>query len=578
MTAPPDSQRRQVLKRLASLKQERESWIAHWRDVSDMILPRRGRFLATDRNKGQRRNRKIIDNTGTMALRTMAAGLMSGITSPARPWFRLSAHQPRQMEDGEIKAWLADVERLMRDIFARSNAYDSLAVVYEELTAFGSAAMMVYEDYDHVISCETLTAGQYYLALGKHGTVDTLYREYSLSVAQLVDEFAPADGQGKRDWSGISPATRSLFEAGTLDAWVEVIQAIEPNRQSQSGRGQSGPGPAKAKPWRSVWLEAGASGDQVLRISGFDEFPAMCPRWTVAGGDIYGTAPAMDCLGDVEQLQAQERDKSLAIQKMVKPPLNVPSNLRKDSVVNALPNGTTFFDTSGAASPTMATPLYQVQPRLAEMQADMDAVRGRIRNAFYVDLWLMISDMDRSGITATEIDARREEKLLMLGPVLERLHHEFLNPLIDRVFNIAARADLLPPPPESLGGSDIQVVYTSMLAQAQRSVATAAIERVCGFVGNLAAANPQVLDKLDMDQAVDEFADAYGAPPRIIRSDKAVADIRQGRAQAQQQQAQAQQMAQSMQMAAQGAKTLSETDTGGQNALTDILSNVVGGA
>lgn len=555
------SEKARILRRLASLKQERESWVAHWRDISDMILPRRGRFLSSDRNRGLRRNRKIIDNTGTMALRTMASGLMSGITSPARPWFRLSPRHPSMMEDAAVKVWLSDVEKLLREIFDKSNAYDALASLYEELSAFGTAAMVVHEDFDDVISCETLTAGQYYVAPNKKGVIETLYREYSLTVEQVVDEFCPMGKEG-RDFSGISPGLRTLWETGALDKWVDVVQAIEPNPDWRPG-----PGPARHKRFRSTWIEAGGEGERTLRASGYDEFPAMCPRWTVAGADIYGHSPAMDCLGDVEQLQMQEKDKSLAIQKMVKPPLNVPSGLKAGSVVNPLPNGTTFYDQT-AGQTVMATPLYTVQPRLAEMQADMNEVRGRIRNAFYVDLWLMISSIDRSGVTATEVDARREEKLLMLGPVLERLHHELLNPLIDRVFAIAAKADLLPPVPDALAGQVLRVDYISMLAQAQRAVATGAIERVCSFVGSLAGANPAVLDKIDLDQAIDEYADATGVQPRIVVSDEKVAMIRAERARAQQAQAT---MA-TMGTLAKGAETLSRADISGPNALAAILN------
>ena len=35
----------------------------------------------------------------------------------------------------------------------------------------------------------------------------------------------------------------------------------------------------------------------------------------------------------------------------------------------------------------------------------------------------------------------------MLGPVLERLHDDLLEPLIGRVFQIMARAGQIPPPP-----------------------------------------------------------------------------------------------------------------------------------
>lgn len=399
------------LRRLAALKAERASWIDHWRDVADHVLPRRGRFLMTDRNKGDRRNSRIIDNTATVALRTLASGLMSGVTSPARPWFRLGSPDPMMMEIAAVKTYLADVERLMREVFNRSNAYNALFSVYEELGVFGTAAMIVYDDPDSTIHCEALTAGEYVVAVNARGTVDTVYREYSLSVGQVVAEFGRGP-DGSLDWSRISTAVRNLYERGEVDQWVEIVHAIEPNRDADAKRPA-----ARHKPWRSVWFEAsGADGDKLLRESGFDEFPAMCPRWNLAGADIYGRSPAMDALGDSRQLQVMEKQAAIAIQKMVSPALQGPAQAA--NFVNSLPGGYTSVD--GGPAGAGIRPIYDVQPRTMELQQSMDFVRNRIRQALYADLWLIVTEMDRTQVTATEIDARREEKLLMLGPVLER--------------------------------------------------------------------------------------------------------------------------------------------------------------
>lgn len=573
---PPDRRRSRYLQRLQALKDERSSWVTHWQQVSDMILPRRGRFLTSDRNRGGRRNRKIIDNTATMALRTLASGLMSGVTSPARPWFHLAPQMPQLIEDGEVKKWTSMVETILREIFNRSNVYNTLFSVYEELAAFGTAAMLVYENFDTVISCETLTVGQYCVAPSKSGHIETLYREQSLTVTQVVEEFVET-APNQFDWSRVSSAVRQQWENNVQDAWVDVVQVIEPNPLYKGEPLDGSPLPGPLKKFRSVWFEAGGASDGgFLRESGFDEFPAMCPRWNLAGADIYGTSPAMDALGDVEQLQVEEKEKSKAVQKMVSPPLTAPSTMRTENIINPLPDGITFYDPQMGSAPTVG-PLYQVQPRVAELQQDMEVVRGRIRESFYADLWRMISDMDRSGVTATEIDARREEKLLMLGPVLERLHHELLDPLIDRAFAIALRAGILPDPPEALSGSPLRVEYISMLAQAQRAVAIGGIERVVSFVGNLAQAVPTIMDKLDADQAVDEVSNAIGAPPQIVRSDKDVAQIRQQRAQAQQQQQQQEQQQALLQQAPGMARDLSQADTGGKNALTDLMNTISGG-
>lgn len=558
--------RNPYLQRLAALKNERQSFLDHWRDIADYVLPRRGRFLVTDRNKGDRRNDKIVDNTCTIAHRTLSSGLMSGVTSPARPWFRLGAPNPMMMEVEEVKTWLSDAGQAMREVFNRSNVYNALYSVYEELAAFGTAAILVYEDMDPdgaIITCQTLTIGEYYIAQNAAGRVDTLYREYSMTVEQLIGEFG---------LNNVSQSVRSLWFRGNYDEWVEVVHAIEPSRK------------ASGKPFREVWFEVGGGDSKFLREGGYDEFPAMCPRWHLAGSDIYGRSPTMDALGDTRQLQVQEKRLAQAIDKMVNPPLIAPQSLRS-TPINALPGGVNFVDVSQSGGQSGVRPMYDVQPRTVEMQQSMDFVRSRIRRALYEDVWLIVTEIDRSNVTATEVDARRQEKLLMLGPVLERLHHELLDPLIDRVFAIMVKksvpywqmgqdSPLLPMPPDELGDMDLRVEYISILADAQKSVSVGSIERVASFVGSLSAVFPDVRDKFDPDQAIDEYGEALGSPVRIIRSDDKVEEIRQGRAQAmekQQQMAVMQQMAQTAQTGAQAAKVLSETNTGAPSALTAML-------
>jgi hypothetical protein len=571
---PSNDKRHCYTRRLAALKMERQSFIQHWRDISDSLIPRKGRFLISDRNKGDKRNGSIIDNTGTLALRTLASGLMSGVTSPARPWFRLATPDPRMMEIENVKLWLADCERLMRETFNRSNVYNALNSIYEEIGAFGTAAMIVYEHPKTTISCESLTIGEYHLANDAHGRVDTLYREYSLTVSQIVSSFGRKPN-GDVDWSNISAHVQNLYELGQVDQWVEVVHAIEPNVDRKNDKSD-----AKNKAWRSVWYEVGGDGTKLLRESGFDEFPAMCPRWHLTGSDIYGRSPGMDALGDVRQLQVMEKRMAQAIDKMVNPPLQSPTSMMK-SQINSLPGGVNFVDTQQQGAGIRS--LYDVQPRTMELQQSMDFVRQRINRSFYADLWMIVTEIERSNVTATEIDARKEEKLLMLGPVLERLHHELLDPLIDRTFAIMLRNKKLPEIPDELNGADLRVEYISMLAQAQRSVAVSGIERLAGFVGNLAQAKPEVLDKFDADQAVDEYAEALGTSARIVVPDDAVMKIREQRQKQQQAAQQQAAMAQMAQTAATGTQAVANlggipTQGGESNIMDSILGGITGAA
>lgn len=145
------SKRKLLLSRWGQLRNERESWMAHWKEISDYLLPRSGRFFVDDRNRGDKRHNNIYDSTGTRALRVLAAGMMAGMTSPARPWFRLTTSDPQLDESAAVKAWLADVTRLMQMVFAKSNTYRALHSMYEELGAFGTAGTIVLADFNSVI-------------------------------------------------------------------------------------------------------------------------------------------------------------------------------------------------------------------------------------------------------------------------------------------------------------------------------------------------------------------------------------------------------------------------------------------
>jgi len=550
----------EYFRRWTDIKDERSTFFGHWQELSEYILPRRGRFLTSKRNDGSKKNAKIIDSTGTMAVRTLSAGMMSGITSPARPWFRLATPESALMEQSEVKQWLFGVEKKMRDIFSRSNLYNSLQTTYEELAVFGTGAMLINEDHDDVIRCYPFTVGEYGLALSSRLSVDTFYREFQLTVAQVVEQFG---------YENCSDPVQSLYKTGQLDKWVEIMHVIEPNSARQYNMKDN-----LNMPYHSCYLEKASKNERKLSSSGYEEFPVLAPRWHVTGVDIYGRSPAMDVLGDVKALQIEQKRKAQGIDKMVNPPLQAPSSLRGQTAT-VLPGGVTYVDTMQGTQGGFR-PTYEVNPRLAELQQDIAETQRRISQGFYSDLFQMLTMSDRRQITAREIDERHEEKLLMLGPVLERLHTELLDPLIDRTFNIMVRNDLLPPPPEELGGVTLKVEYISVMAQAQKAIGTGAIERLAGFVGNMAAAKPEVLDKFDADQSVDEYAEMIGVPPRIVVPDDVVQQIREERAQMEQQQMameQANQVAQTANVGAQAAKVMSDTDTGGDN----LLNNIVGG-
>lgn len=518
----PDQDRRDYcMRRLSSLKLERESFINHYKELSEYIEPRRGRFFITDRNKGDRRNNKIINSRGTQALRTAQSGMFAGIMSPGRPWFKFEPLEAEKMRRANVKDWLYAVEQKIRTIFLEGNLYNMAPVMLGELLLFGTGAMSHVDDFNDVCRFYTHTVGSYLIGQDDRGEINTFALEKEMTVGQMVKMF------GKNN---CSKAVQDQYDKGNLDAWYPVVQLIEPNDNARYDNPRS-----EFKAFKSIWYEPGndRGRDQFLRQSGFDEFPVHVPRWAVTGEDIYGTnSPGMVALGDVKSLQIMEKRKAQAIDKLVNPPLKGPPSLRNTPIAS-LPGSVTIYD--GDASKEGLTTLYQVEPRIQEMRADIEAVEKRLNEAFFVDLFMAISAME--GIqpkNQLELSQRNEERLLMLGPPLERLQEEFLSNLILRTFKQGMRAGIFPEPPPELNGEPLGIRYISALAMAQRAVEVGAIERTAIFASQLAGVNQEVLDKFNTDEALEQYARMNGTPPSIINDDDQVNAIRKQRQQVQQ--------------------------------------------
>jgi hypothetical protein len=544
----------QLLKQVALLNNDRSSFEPHWRELSDFINPRGSRFLVTDVNRNDRRNTKTVDPTATLANRTLSSGMMSGITSPARPWFKLATPDPDMMDYGPVKLWLEAVQRRMNEVYNKSNLYQSLPLLYSSLGTYSTGAMAVLEDDEDVIRTMMFPIGSYYLANSARGSVDTCYRKFTMTVRQLVMEFG---------MSNVSTSVKGLWESGSYETWIEVIHAVYPNIDRDTGKLDS-----KNKRVKSVYFEVGGDNDKLLRESGFDEFPIMAPRWEVNGEDVYGSScPGMIALGQVKALQLEQKRKSQLIDKATNPPMIGPTSLRSQRV-SLLPGDVTYLDV--VTGQEGLKPAYQVNPNTAELLADIQDTRQMINSAYFVDLFMMLQNINTRSMPVEAVIEMKEEKLLMLGPVLERLNDECLNPLIDRTFSIMARKNLLPPPPDVLQGMPLKIEYISVMAQAQKSIGLSSLSSTVGFIGQLAQVKPEALDKLDTDQAIDAFAEMSGVSPTVIVPQEQVNQIREERAQQQKQQ---QAMAMGM-AAAQGAKTLSEAQTADPSVLTAISGAV----
>ena len=541
----------QTLKQvMAELRNDRAPFWTLWRELADYYLPKRYVWLQSDKERRVRsaKNPYILDSTGTAAARILASGMMNGITSPSRPWFKLRV-LGFDDEGGDVARWTDEVTRRMMYVMSESNFYNSMAVLYLDLVIFGTAANLIYEDDETTIRCYNPALGEYYLGQNHRLSVDTFAREYMQSVKQLASMF------GKEN---LCPASYAKCEKGGADALfqVHVTHLIQPNYKDSGV-------PSKFPVIETYWETSGPAGT-VLAKRGFNELPGIFPRWELTANDSYGTGPGMDALPDVIQLQLETKRKAQGLDKMINPPIVADVQLQHRPTA-LMPNGITYI---AGANNVGAKPLYQISAPIQDMTADIRDVQLRIRETFFNQLFNMISQLDTVR-SATEIDARREEKLVLLGSVLERFENEALDPAISRIFSIMERAGMLPEPPEEIADSEIQIQYVSILSQAQRAVAAAPTERWLGLIGNLAAVAPEALQVADMEELVRNYGLAIGVEAKNMRTREEVAEINA----AAQKKAQMDEMAATVPVLADGAKTLSETEVGGgSNALQQLLA------
>lgn len=504
------------------------SWRTQYQEISRNYLPWTGQFWAEQRNEGWKRNDDILDNSPERAVRVLSAGLTAGASSPARPWFKIASQNRTLDYRHDLQLWCDEVTHIIMRAFSQSNVYRGLQQLYTECPLYGTAAAILEPDPETGVHLRVLTAGQYRIASNPKGQVATLYREFQMSVSQLVREF----GLEK-----CSDRVKSLYREGNLEEGITVLHAIEPRTDREPGAQDN-----RNMPWRSVYWESGEQPDvvrDVLRESGFNRFPCLVPRWSVLPGDDYGSGPGMTALGDVIQLQQEQFRKSQMIDFASDPSMLLPNDM-KNQEVDLAPGGKNYTDATGA---NRAGPLWQPGQQLQPLLMDIQDVRQRIQSAWFADMFLMIAQTDKT-MTATEVAERHEEKLLMLGPALERLHNELLDPLVTMTFHYLNEAGMIPPPPDDVGGEALDVEFISMLAQTQRAVGARTIDRFLATTTAVAQAKPEILDRIDADEFVEDLAQRLGVPARILVSRKDADELRKARAEMEAEQAKAAMMQQ----------------------------------
>lgn len=559
--APPRSLREFAERQVQQMEASRATMEPWWRECAAFFSPRSPRFTSTQDNRGNRLNRHILDETAIFARRTLSSGLHWGITNPARQWKLLQSPNPDLAEHADVTDWLHTVNQRMDVVLAGSNFYDAQGIAYDDVIVYATAGYLIEEDDTDVIRCVPFAVGSYSIADDEKGRVIAWSRTFPMTVRQLVRRFGKPGNEGM-----FSKQVQTDIRDKRWEKSYPVTQLICPNEEYDGVRDTP-----DAKAFKSLYWEPGAkpadTSLQFLADEGYSEWPVILYRWRRAPDEPWGIdCPAMQVLGTNKSVQRIESKALKLIDKAVDPPLVGPSSLMNKRV-SLLPGDLTTDDDREKQLRAIHDVKMEGLVAVREAQQDM---RARIHDAFYTRLILFIANDPRAARpTAREVSEISEEKYLAFGQVLESFNRP-LSDVIDRVFAIMNRRGLIPPAPEVLQGQTLRVDYTSIMAQAQKSVGLSNLRDFAFSVAEIvkATGDPGASLKVDWEQWVDEMAQRSVIPPRVVRSDEDVAAIRTAQAR----QAEEERRVAMAEQEAAAAKDLAAAPLGTDNALTRLLS------
>lgn len=542
-----------VLERYGKLKAEKNPWLPLYQILGEYVMTRKQNFTA-DIQDGEFLTGKIFDNTAGSANHLMASSMIGALWPNSAKTFFIGAPlalRAKGLETQEVKDYYERVTQTMAEAMDHPKAglLTSLEEYMNDQGVFGISGVGAFENTDEdelevPVRYTAVDAKKIAIDEGKDGFVDTVYIEKQMTVRQLVQEYGV---------DNVSKASAEAFNNGRCEEKVVVVHAIETRVDGDPyGFGNAD------MPVASMHIEKSAG--KKLRESGFTEMPVFITRFWKAMGEKYGRSPAMEALPDILEANALREATIIAIEKALDPPLAVFNDgTLGGGVIDTSAGAINVFNVSGRIGNANQKPIEQLVTtgELNSSYTRIAELREIIKNNFFIDRLLDLNNETR--MTLGEANIRNELRGQSLGTVYARQIAELFTRLIERTFNIMLSKGLLGVLKNSqeeqailaaggvpfyipdavadlmMEGKDVfKITFISPAARIMKAEELLGIQRTVEFAIGVAAAAPEILDNLDLDQIIRDVQDLTGAPSRTVVSLDTVRKIRESRQQQQQ--------------------------------------------
>lgn len=507
----------QIKARFARHKDNRVNFPNYWLDLAKYLMPYKDDIF-TINAPGEKKNLDIYDSSPIKYVRRLANALSTLLINPSQNWFGLTTGDPELDRDEEVRPWLNQAVKVIQSDLNDSNFYMTANELFQDIVVFGTGTQALERGENSFFHFDAFAIYRCVIGSNSREVVDLIYRTYRRTARQLVQEFGfeILESPEMED-------VKEAFKRGDARLW-EVLYAVEPKNVVMH--------PKRFSPHPFLAFHVLMKNGLVLKQDGFEEFPYQVPRWIKHPEEEYGRGPGMDALPDIMTLNSMKKVILQGGQLAIAPPVQATNN----SVMNKFnlkPFGVTF---RRPGSDPIAPIFTGARPDIGVDLLEM--IKAGIKDHFFADQ-LQLVQKDR--MTATEIIQRRDEDFRDLGGALIRLDKEYLSPMIDRGFNMEARAGRISPPPEKIARAKLKVRYTSPISRAMQAMEAENLNRAIASIGPVIQAAPQAMDLIDPDKAMRKALNDFDVDPSILRRPSELQEIRQARAQQEQQIAQAEQ-------------------------------------
>jgi len=503
-----------LIRRYEVLKSRRIRYEPFFRNVRDYVRPRKQGVDSSPINQGQRFDVNRFDSTAPDASRLLANAIQNALTPATEIWFGLQIPDGNPFaqfsDEGDVKRWFQDVERKMFFTMHQSNFYSVIGETYLDYTSFHT--MCIYsesnKDKQGSLVYKSKSLGRFVFDEDINGIADTVFEEYELSARQAMQMF------GKDD---LPEKISGKLEASP-DTMFTFLRCVYPRKEYNEDKLDK-----KNMPYelRNIFLD---DKEFIGEEGGYHEFPYAIGRFDKATGENYGHGPSDIAMPPIKMLNCLKQLGLAQRALEVHPPIFT----RNKNIIGA------YKWVPGALIPTIDPKEVQQAKFSGNIQAEMMTVEGlvaSIRKSYYAD---SLSLPEKSNMTATEIQAIRQQTHTMMGPTISRFETEVLVPLILRTFGLMMRDNMFPPPPQSLHGlNQIDVKFIGQMARAQLlHEVTSTQQWLQTVIIPGMQADPSILDIVDFDKIASGSADRLGVPKDFIKDKAIVERIRAERMQA----------------------------------------------